>query len=217
MNTKVAVTLSSLVFGGIGFGVGYFISKRRYLMLADNEINSIKASQKSHDEWIKKFYGIGDQKVEAEKIKENPIKINNPTISTITPATIGPEEDRLEEEKKYRDITKPYVPNKNIPYLISSMEFNESSNPMRSLYYYEDGYVTDIDSNVINNYAELIGPINLWIDNFTKKGKTIIYIRNDETEMDYEVIKCSECWMDIASPTQKALMLNVSKTDDDNK
>ena len=129
--------------------------------------------------------------------------------------------------KKYVDYTHEYAPGEHSRespvrstsgvYLISETAFAESEYNYQSLQYYdEDKVVADMDDNYIANYLKLIGPAELWEKELKLDGKAI-YIRNDNTEMDYEILYENDRWSDIASPSQKsAALIELDSKQDEN-
>lgn len=230
MNKGVLFTLTAISFGGIGGLAGYLIARKKFFDLADREVESIKAKQAEHDKYLLGLYGI--------KLDVNDEKPPLPTsTATVTPNTVKPSADRLEKEKAAREdkaafvdyskiannYSKPEggsqrsntpVSNNSDIYVITPDEFNESDYSYQTLLYYPDGHVSDNDGNLVSNFVELIGNIDLWCGYFDNLDA--VYVRNDRTGTDYEILRQSNAWTDIASPDQKAASLNVSgKNEDD--
>lgn len=100
--------------------------------------------------------------------------------------------------------------------IISTDEFDSSSNCCSTIYYYEvDGKVTDTENNIISNYTSLIGSMDFWLEEFKNSKTDVIYIRNNENDIDYEVILLHEKWEDVATPSQKALALDIGDQSND--
>lgn len=220
MNKFGVFAITSVLFGGGGFALGYFIARKKYFDLADKEVESMKAKQKEHDEWLLKKHGVK---------KETMPKPNS--SSMITPNTIKPGEDRLEKENKaaeseyvnYSKLAGKYsgkeesqqpVHDDNI-YIITGIEFNESDYSYETLRYYPDeGIVTDLEGNPISAFQSLVGPINLWSKSFND-NKTV-YVRNRSMKMDYEILETTNVtWSETASEVQKDNVISVGETDDD--
>ena len=203
------------------------------------EIESMKKNQAEHDAWLKEFYNVNG---EEHKVKTTPeAKMpQKPTIAGITPTRVG-NDDRLDIEKKYRGIQqdkkgmktvieqegystppqekkviKEVTPSSLVDVtMLTTEEFDMSSNACRTYYYYEkNGYVTDTDNNPVNHYYEDIGEIKYWAGKFSEQKTDVIYIRNNQEEIDYEIVKISDDWNDIATAAQKALMIDVGEQHD---
>lgn len=204
MNKTGTAVLFGGLFGILGCTIGYFIAKKRYLTLADKEIASIKAHQVDHDRYLLNLYGV---KLPNKETTENKKAENDKKMAEYNKKDI-------ENTQKLVDYTKPYAPSEeiyNAPikshiYLISDESFEESLNNYETLYYYNrDGVVSDNDDNCVNNFVGLIGPSELWLDKLISNGRAV-YIRNDNLEMDYELLFKDESWDSVATPTQKAAL-----------
>lgn len=216
MNKGVIFIISATLFGAAGTVAGYLIAKKKYLAVADREIESMKSVQKQHDENILKLYGIKQEPIKKETKTEKPK--TKPVDSVLSPK---------KNNQKYVDYTHEYAPGEHSRespvrstsgvYLISETAFAESEYNYQSLQYYdEDKVVADMDDNYIANYLKLIGPAELWEKELKLDGKAI-YIRNDNTEMDYEILYENDRWSDIASPSQKsAALIELDSKQDEN-
>jgi len=209
MNKGIIFIISGSLFGALGGFIGYFISKKKYLALADKEIASMKSMQKQHDENILKLHGIKVQTIKKEEKSE-----------TKTP------KQAKKNKNTYTDYTHEYAPKDKEPRiyasrsgitLIDETTFAESDNNYQSLQYYsEDKVVADMDDNCISQYLNLIGPAELWETALKLDGRAV-YIRNENSEMDYEILYKDDKWSDVATPTQKSAALTEldSKQDED--
>lgn len=235
MSKGVGAFIAGLICGGAaGIAGGYFYSKKKYIDLADKEVASIKAMQKEHDEWLLKHHGLSNNDKSEDNNKSTRPNQKPSTKTTITPNTVKPSVDRLIVEEaandkmvNYQKIASEYLNNgsskeENQPVIpvadiviLSDQEFGESDNSYQTLHYYEDGIITDVDDNPVSNYKKLVGPMTLWYDKFDNYNA--VYVRNTSLGVDYEILKCNQRWNDIASPAQKASVLNtVGEEDDDN-
>lgn len=228
MNKVGAAIISGVIFGGVGFASGYFFAKKRYLALADREIESMKSKQEAHDEWMRELYSKKDKDNKTSSVSKEKDK-----LAGVVPSTVGTKNDRLDYEKKYRGLKtvseeiidregyaekREKLEDDKVDYLsapedvrfMSVDEFDASSNSCSTIYYYKkDGRVTDASNNIINNYEGLIGPISFWEPKFGNKD--VIYLTNSDKERDFEIIMLNEAWEDVATPSQKALVLNVGE------
>ena len=216
MKKGIIFILSGGLFGFLGSLIGYRVAKKKYLLMADMEIESMKANQPKHDESLLKLYGITPEKrkeLDAKKPKEKkPVDI----IS--------------KEHQTHVDYAKPYAPTVENPKnpvvkpgsevcLITEQEFEDSEYTPQSLYYYaKDRVIADVDGNAIANYKELIGPEELWKKDVCG-GAYAAYVKNNTSEIDYEVLYRDEKWENIASPTQKSARFTElnSESDEDDK
>lgn len=212
MKKSIIFIISGGLFGTLGGFIGYFISKKKYLAIADKEIASMKSVQKQHDQNILKLYGIKPKIEKEEKPKQKPATPEKP-INKKAKIVDYTSQYAPPEEEKVISVTKI----KNGIILIDETTFAESDYNYQSLQYYaEDRVVADMDDNCILQYLNLIGPADLWEKELRLDGRAV-YIRNENSEMDYELLYKDDKWSDIATPNQKsaALLELDSKQDED--
>lgn len=181
----------SLILGAAGgYAAGYFMSKHKYLSMADKEIESVKAMLKRH-------YGV--KKLPANEEPEKKVEVKEEAS-----------EDPIKTE--YNNYTKQYklgsteiaAPNRSIPtpapkepkkapksklnfHVLSPEQFDESTNDAVSLIYYSNKVLADTDGNVIHNVNEVIGPEAL--SAFGRYGDpNCVYVRDESKQIDYEIL-----------------------------
>ena len=217
MKKVVLFILTGGLFGFLGGLVGYQVAKKKYLLVADKEVDSIKATQKKHDENLLTLYGITPdirEKMDTKskrKDKSESIKVDE------------------KEHKTVVDYSKPYSPTVENPknpvltpskelVLISEQEFAESDYNCETVYYHMDDVVADSDGNIVKNYKEMIGPDGLWKPNLNSENSAV-YVRNDKTKTVYEILYSEQKWEDIATPGQKSTRLDEldSESNEDDK
>lgn len=85
-----------------------------------------------------------------------------------------------ENEKEVDDVEKPYV--------ISPDDFAEMDDyNTETLYYYDDGVLTDTQDNVISDVEGTVGKDSL--DHFGEYSDDCVYVRNDKRKTDYEILR----------------------------
>lgn len=86
-----------------------------------------------------------------------------------------------EEEKEESDVDKPYI--------IPESEFSELEGyNVETLYYYEDGVLTDDQNNIIDDVDDIVGEETL--SEFEENEDCdSIYVRNDKLKCDYEILR----------------------------
>lgn len=165
-------TINKILFFTIGSALGSFVTwtivKKKYENISNEEIKSVK---ETYSKMIKK----------KEKEYEENVKVDN-------------EEKEYEEiinEKEYtnndflkiEDLSKEEI---DKPYIISYEQFEEFSNYSSSLLtYYKDGFLTDINNNIIDNVDEIVGEENL--EHLDNSDLEVLYVRNDKLKCDYEI------------------------------
>jgi len=208
MNTRVGLGLMfGLLCGAGGFIFGWMFSKKKYEMLADVEVASVKKSLAEYYEKpiisstkdIKKDSNIQDDVNKdmkgyvdyANKYRTNPVKpVSAPSYKII-------------EEREDKDHKSPYV--------ISPQEFQESSYDTQTLFYHTDRILADDDFNIIHDIPGTIGADALI--SFGQYEDDAVYVRNDILQIDYEILKDERCYEKIAPGyrTNKVLVDNPEK------
>lgn len=79
------------------------------------------------------------------------------------------------------------------PYVITEDEFGEFGNDEETLIYYEDGVLVTEDDDPIDDVEELVGNC---LNEFGKYDERM-YVRNQEKEIDYVILKSEKLWSDI--------------------
>ena len=94
------------------------------------------------------------------------------------------------EEEEETDTERPYV--------ITPEEFGENDGYERvSLTYYADGYLTDELDNVIEDVDDVVGEDSL--GHFGEYEDDSVFVRNDRTKTDYEILLDMRKYADIIS------------------
>lgn len=167
---------SLLVGTIIGFTTGYYISKNKYLVYADKEIDSVKKLYENHFE---------------KKSEDNS---NEKRSSSL---------DIEEDNKKYTDYTKTYSGDTDGDNIAIERPLNKRSKSKKiysidgvnvgeldgykiiTYIYYKDKVVADEDNNIIGDYEEILGGL-LDISKFDETGA--LYIRNENLSTDFEIL-----------------------------
>lgn len=166
-------TLSKIIIFTAGAAIGSVVTwklvEAKYEQIAREEIESVKdlyfgeKREKSSEE--------GDDDSEEPDQDEYTQLIKNAGYA-------GDLENKIKEEED----------NTMEPYVISPEEFDEVGYETVSLYYFEDGVVTNaITNEVIDNVEELIG--DDFAEHFGEYEDDSVFIRNDYLETDYEILK----------------------------
>lgn len=195
MNKKLLNVLIFTVGAAVGSAVTWKIIKTKYEQLAEEEISSvrkeyvdlmIKMKQKLKEDITNEdatddcdeYYPDDDERDFTEKEKEQI------EYYKMTSKYRGSEDDENDKEGGTGDEDEvPYI---NGPYVISPEEFN-SSPPgynVQPLSYFADGVLAD-DWGVVIDIEEIIGEDA--VNHFGEYADDIVYVRNDRTEIDYEV------------------------------
>lgn len=202
MNKSVVFFLGIGAGGIIGGVVGFFLAKKKYENLADEEVKSVK------DTFSKYF--------EHDKVKED--KLNHmPAPET---SSVVQEEHKdtpiVDYSARYQSSINGYsssVPNERdkLPetsvvsgdpaniFIITPKEFNESEYNAVTLFYYKDGVLSNDNYEPLNavEITSMIGDQAL--DSFGTYGTDSVYVQNDNNKTVYEIILEDDNYTDIVA------------------
>ena len=202
MNKSVIFFLGIGAGGIIGGVVGFFLAKKKYEHLADEEVKSVK------DTFSKYF--------EHDKVKED--KLNHmPAPET---SSVIQEEHKdtpiVDYSARYQSSINGYsssVPNERdkLPetsvvsgdpaniFIITPKEFNESEYNAVTLFYYKDGVLSNDNYEPLNavEITSMIGDQAL--DSFGTYGTDSVYVQNDNNKTVYEIILEDDNYTDIVA------------------
>lgn len=195
----------SVISFGIGVAGGYFLghelAKKKYLKMADNEIESVKTSLKSYyEEKCVKSPEKGLKTGTLDAFKEPKIdrpKVDVPVkdVDSIDYEALKNNNNEQTAYNKYANLYKPQEkkeePNKEEepqmkPYVISPEEFSEGMFDTRTLNYYKDGILADEDYNIVKDIKGTVGDEAL--NSFGVYESDSVYVRNEEYSIDYEIL-----------------------------
>lgn len=210
MKTFIVGVVTFTIGSVSGFFVGKYISKKKYLDLADREVASIK---KSYDE----HYGLTKAKSSSEEtISTTSVKKNDKT-SLINQDSIKYEtlkKDRVkyvEYASRYNTKTEEGEKDKEEPihtYILTPEEFNNSEYDCKTLIWYADGVLADEEYNIVKDINGYIGAEAL--NSFGTYEDDCVYVRNDLYKIDYEVLLSEKEYSDEAP----ARLTNASPEDE---
>lgn len=198
--------MNNKVFGVIVFATGavvgsvatWFAVKTKYEKIAQEEIDSVKVEfdrlVKNRKKEMEVYHKIMDAKKNEEDDNSDEdsseheqimIDYSNLTrkYSSSSDSNDENEENNAEGDERVEDEV-PYI---NGPYVISPDEFNDRTDfSAQPLDYYADGVLAD-GWGVKMDIEETIGEESL--NHFGEYDDDVIYVRNERTEIDYEVTK----------------------------
>lgn len=180
--------IKGLVFvtgAAIGSAVTWKLVKTKYEKIAQEEIESVREvySQRS----VKEKTEEAADEVEVTEEPEDYINESIEQAKEISKKYGYVRESEREEEEEKTDMSKPRV--------ISPEEFGEEGYPCISLTYYDDGVVTNEHGKIVTNTDELIGKD--FADHFGEYEDDSVFIRNDDMEIDYEILKDLRAYSEI--------------------
>jgi len=219
MNRTFLISTLTFVLGvAAGATIGILATKNKFEQKADAEI---LAAHK----YAAKYFPVGKTKEELEAEKnEEPVPENSSPVDNTVKLTNTEEK---EPSPKKIDYSKMYKPDdgeqvkkivgtssttvdgleksreerKKRIYLISPQSFRESMYECKSLLYYSDGILADDDNNVIHTPSEVIGDEAL--DAFGRYEDDCVYVRDDNIQIDYEIIKDTRKFEDVLAQANK--------------
>ena len=80
------------------------------------------------------------------------------------------------------------------PYLITPEEFGDSDYEVQCLTYYADSILADEDDEIIGDAESIIGDA---LEHFGEYADDSVYVRNEDTQCDYEIIKHKRSFSEI--------------------
>ena len=214
MNKTLLNVLTFTAGAVVGSAVTWVVIKSRYKQIADEEIASVKEEYVNIMTTMKnklKKDAVCDESKATVEIHEclddddNADEDNNGIeiveYNRISSGYRSEENKNKNKNKNEKEGTKwdqdeddvPYI---NGPYVISPEDFS-SSPPgynAEALVYFADGVLAD-DWGVILDLDETIGEDA--VNHFGEYAEDIVYIRNEMTEIDYEVTRDPRTYVDM--------------------
>jgi hypothetical protein len=173
---------AGLALGGL---VGWYLTKRHYENLIDDEIEEVKEAYKEDIEEVRD--NIRDNKIYRAKVRN---------LGYIDNGVDSPEDyyikDEVDEELR---VTNPFPGEPaDSPYTIGPDAYNDDMIfDKQTITYYagNDALVTDEDEVLYIN--DTIGRESL--DKFGEYEEDTVYVRNEKLGMDYEVVYFDGCYV----------------------
>lgn len=181
------IVKSAVIFAAgvsIGATVAWRFLKAKYARIAQEEIDSVKEIYSAKESKIKKVLSEAD----VYKTKDN--LVDESTRREYSKVVYGlgyTSTDEKKEVKEDKVLVKPYV--------ISPDELGEKDYSIVSLNYYADGVLADDFDVVIDDVENTVGEDSL--THFGEYEDDSVFVRNDERELDYEILKDMRRFEDI--------------------
>ena len=181
------IVKSAVIFAAgvsIGATVAWRFLKAKYARIAQEEIDSVKEIYSAKESKIKKVLSEAD----VYKTKDN--LVDESTRHEYSKVVYGlgyTSTDEKKEVKEDKVLVKPYV--------ISPDELGEKDYSIVSLNYYADGVLADDFDVVIDDVENTVGEDAL--THFGEYEDDSVFVRNDERELDYEILKDMRRFEDI--------------------
>ena len=198
-NSAINLILGFAVGSTAGAVIAWKYAKETYEKRADEEISSMR------DYYKKMVKGVQDGTVlpnmdvaslypKQSKLPNIPTEVDmyKDFVNKLYGAqSASDSEESKPEEKKEEKVTM----NENKPYVIPPEEFGETGYETRSLTYYDDDVLTDDEDNRIDDIEGTVGED--FADHFGEYEDDSVFIRNDELEIDYEILLTAKRFADL--------------------
>lgn len=213
MKNGASFTIGLVLGAGIGFGVGYFVLKGIFEKKAQKQIDLMAGIMHKDEHDIDDNRVMDDHLDDYERTEED-VKIAEELTSHYRnqdPNQEYPDLDDPDAEPEYTNgydsQGNPYpAPDKNrSPYLIMYAEIGERPNfSVESLTMYADGKITDEYGELIegNELEDRFGPkTNLDAFGYDETQPDIVAIRNEKYQIDYEICRSIETYLEAMGAT----------------
>lgn len=197
-------TIISSVTGALGLLSGIYIgwrfTKKKYEMLADEEVDAVKAALTSHYEKLIPISVVVDKK---PKLDAKPVPADKDIPAYVDyAAKYKPESapDRIPGKPESDKLDKKETKVDKSPYIISPDEFSNSEYEIKTLMYYKDKVLADEDYNIIHDVVGHVGDEAL--SDFGRYGSDSVYVRNDALGIDYEILLVEMYFYKVAPRTK---------------
>lgn len=177
MNKNAISKVLAFVAGaGIGSAVTYKFVKKKYDELIQEEIESVKQAYKNPQD-----FGPAE---DTGKDSEDPEMTDEEKSMDLEKIREVINQNGYAEES-----TEKETKNMSEPYIITYEEYGEKDYVTMMLHYWEDGTVTNDRNEIIGNVSELVGDdfMNHYGDD--PDDPDTVYVRDDESKIDYEILK----------------------------
>lgn len=201
--SKVGIILAFTAGAAIGTVGGIMIAKKRYSAIMEQEINDSVLYFREKYENLRKEIKGSEVETESENTEDEEetdvkgYKRDKSTIDDISAPTLDKQVkyNTIKDQEDYNKIIADMnyaVENsekkKDHPYPIDMSQFTDDDEfeKVDLTYYPDDDIFVDIDGDVVENGIDIIGR-----DNLTEFGvyeEDTLYVRNENTGTDYEVI-----------------------------
>ena len=184
-----------------GSAITWFITKTKYEKIINDEINAQiydirEESIKMREEKINELDKVKNKMMDLAKQtdQDDSDDIEYGEIIEADGTITNPVDDIPEpKEKEETDYIEPYV--------ISPEEFDEKGYNLQTLIYYADGYLTDDMDFPIVDIDGTVGEDA--VNHFGEYEDDSVFIRNDNTKIDYEILADSRNFKDITKSREE--------------
>ena len=176
MNNTLSKVLIFTAGAAIGSVVTWKLVENKYRKIAEEEIESVKEafSRKKKEEPNDDIYGEDEPSIKTKEKSQRQLEKEEYKDLLIRSSYIS------HSDKEENKMDKPYV--------ISPEEYEEGDYNQESLDYYEgDEVLVDAFGDVVDDVEEMVGTD--FASHFGEYEQDTVYVRNDATETDYEILR----------------------------
>lgn len=191
MSSKGMAFLAFIVGAGIGSICTWKLLKRKYELIAQEEIDSVKAAYATREIGKGFVEGFRDGlKVAEDRTQKDEDDVDFKKYASIIQKEGYTDYSRSVEEKKGEAFVEK-------PYVISPEEFGEFEEYEKiSLTYYADKVLADENDEEVDDVDEIVGEESL--NHFGEYEDDSVFVRNDRLKCDYEILLDQRNYSDVA-------------------
>lgn len=191
MSSKGMAFLAFIVGAGMGSVCTWKLLKRKYELIAQEEIDSVKAAYATREIGKGFVEGFRDGlKVAEDRTQKDEDDVDFKNYASIIQKEGYTDYSRSVEEKKGEAFVEK-------PYVISPEEFGEFEEYEKiSLTYYADEVLADENDEEVDDVDEIVGEESL--NHFGEYEDDSVFVRNDRLKCDYEILLDQRNYSDVA-------------------
>lgn len=191
MSSKGMAFLAFIVGAGMGSVCTWKLLKRKYELIAQEEIDSVKAAYATREIGKGFVEGFRDGlKVAEDRTQKDEDDVDFKNYASIIQKERYTDYSRSVEEKKGEAFVEK-------PYVISPEEFGEFEEYEKiSLTYYADEVLADENDEEVDDVDEIVGEESL--NHFGEYEDDSVFVRNDRLKCDYEILLDQRNYSDVA-------------------
>ncbi|MCK0089082.1 hypothetical protein K5I21_25070 [[Clostridium] symbiosum] len=191
MSSKGMAFLAFVVGAGMGSVCTWKLLKRKYELIAQEEIDSVKAAYATREIGKGFVEGFCDGlKVAEDRTQKDESNVDFKNYASIIQKEGYTDYSRSVEEKKGEAFVEK-------PYVISPEEFGEFEEYEKiSLTYYADKVLADENDEEVDDVDEIVGEESL--NHFGEYEDDSVFVRNDRLKCDYEILLDQRNYSDVA-------------------
>lgn len=187
MSSKGIAFLAFIAGAGMGSVCTWQLLKRKYELIAQEEIDSVKAAYATRESIEKAGKSFVEGFRDGFKVAEDRTQKDEGDVDFKKYASII-------QKEGYTDYSRSV---EEKPYVISPEEFGEFEEYEKiSLTYYADKVLADENDEEVDDVDEIVGEESL--NHFGEYEDDSVFVRNDRLKCDYEILLDQRNYSDVA-------------------